>query len=139
VGPEQDDDDVEIILPGPGIAITKTLVDPPGGVAVVSDTITFTIRIDNVGQTAITSLSVTDTYDSNYLTLTSYSVTPDDQTAGIITWTNALTTAGFLPLAPGGAFTITIDFHAHAPTTPGVTINYATVEGIDEYHAARGA
>ena len=131
VGPEQDDDEVRITEPG--IAIVKELVDPPGGVAVVGDTVTFTIHITNTGDTDIASLTVVDTYDPSYLALTSHSETPDghDAATGTITWTSALD--GYLPLAPDEGFVLTVDFLTVSSTVPGVTTNVAVVQGVDEY------
>ena len=99
----------------------------------VGETVTFAIRITNTGNTTITSLSLVDTYDPAYLTLTSWSVAPDghDATSGVITWTSAL--SGDLPLAPDDALTLTLDFQTVASTMPGVTTNGASVRGVDEY------
>jgi len=120
--------------PPAGLGIVKMLIEPPDGIASISDTITFTVRVTNTGQTTITSLTITDTYDAEYLTLTSWSATPDEQTAGFITWTNAL--AGFLPLAPQASFTLTVDFHGEALTIS--TTNTAAVAGQDEYGQSVG-
>ena len=120
--------------PEPGLEVAKTLVEPASGIAAISDTITFTVRVTNSGQTVLNTLTLTDTYDPDYLTLTSWSLVPDAQAAGIITWTNSL--APFLPMAPQASFTITLDFHADAPppgSVGGVTTNTVTVRGEDAY------
>ena len=119
--------------PPPGFAISKVLTAPVSGVAAVSDTITYTIRITNTGVTALTSLAITDTYDSSYITLTSHSIVPDKKTAGIITWTNSL--ASFLPLQAGNGLTITVDFRADKSTLSapaGVTTNTVKATAKDQ-------
>ncbi len=131
VGPTSDQAEVQIIPPGAGLAVSKALAAPINGLAAVSDTITFTIRVENVGSTPITSLTITDTYDSSMLTLTSFSVPPDSAAPGDIRWSNNL--APFLPLPPGAAFTITVDFHADAPSIPGVTSNEVEASGVDQF------
>ena len=115
---------------GPGLTVVKELTDPPAGIAIVGETITFTIRITNSGTTTITSLSLIDTYAPDYLSLTSSSVPTDahDSATGVITWTDSLTS--FLPLAPNKGFSLTLDFQAGAPTA-SVT-NTARAEGQDE-------
>ena len=117
--------------PPPDLAVSKVLSAPVGGTATVSDTITFTIRITNTGLTALTALTVTDTYDPAALRLTSHSVAPDAQASGFITWTTSLTPS--LPLSPGQALTLTIDFYAEAPTSSGVTTNTVTVVATDVF------
>ena len=130
---QEDHADVQIIPPRPDITVSKELTQPPSGVAVLSETITFTLRITNTGLTAINSLTVTDTYDSNLLTLTSWSQEPDEQTPGVITWTwNTLDP--FLPLAPQQGFAWTLDFLGKAPTD--LTTNTITARGVDEYGQA---
>ncbi len=119
------------VIPIPALAVVKTLVEPPTGYAVVSDTITYTIRVQNVGPTPLVSLTVTDTYDTAYLSLTSYDPTPDSQAPGLATWSDNL--APLLPLDPGEALVLTVDFHADASTWPGTTVNTAAAQGQDGY------
>jgi len=122
-----------LIPPPPDITVSKELTQPSSGIAVLSDTLTFTLRITNIGLTAINSLTVTDTYDGNFLTPTSWSQEPDEQAPGIITWTwNTLDP--FLPLAPQQGFAWTLDFLGKAPTD--LTTNTITARGVDEYGQA---
>ena len=72
------------------LEITKTLVEPAGGPAVVSDTVRFEIRIENTGETTITDLYLRDEYDPECLrfmssTIPTSAVDPD---AGIVTYNN---------------------------------------------------
>jgi len=117
-------------LLAPGIAVTKTLVEPATGKAVVGDVVTFTIRIVNTGDTDITTLMVTDTYEPAYLMFTSWDVVPDgyDIVGGIITWTNSL--APYLPLSPTKEISLTLDFLTVAPASS--VLNSVEVQGMDE-------
>ncbi len=117
--------------PPPSVAVSKELTTPVSGVAAISDTITFTIRITNTGITALPTLTITDTYDAGVLTLISHSIVPDLTAPGLITWTNSL--APFLPLLPGQALTIAVDFHADVSTYPDVTENVVRVTGEDVF------
>jgi uncharacterized repeat protein (TIGR01451 family) len=133
-GPEMAEDSVRVTEPA--IAVLKTLVNPDGGVAVAGDTITFTLRLTNTGDTTLTQITLVDTYDPTYLTLTSHSVGPDATAGGAITWTTAL--GSFLPLAPGQAVVLDIDFLAWASTMPDLTTNMVIAHAIDEYDHVAG-
>jgi uncharacterized repeat protein (TIGR01451 family) len=122
--------------PPPSLAVNKALTTPAGGVAAVGDTITFTLRITNTGAITLTALTITDAYDASKLTPTGYSVTPNGQTGGIITWTTNLTPS--LPLAAGAGLALTVRFRADAITMPGVTTNTLTVAGQDVFGQPAG-
>ena len=107
----------------PAISIVKTLLDPPGGIAVVSDTITFTMRITNTGETIINSLQVTDTWEA-CMDLTSADPVTNTQSASQATWN--LTG---LNLAIGASTLITVDFHAASGDS--ACDNYGTATGED--------
>jgi len=96
---------------GPGVEVSKTLVSPPGGIAVISNTITFTIRISNTGGTAITKMPLYDYYCPACLEFTSWSITPTDvdHHLGVLHWADLL--AGQSPLLPGHTMVVTVDFH----------------------------
>ncbi len=123
-------------VPPPSAAVSKTLTTPAGGVAVVGDTITFTLRITNTGVVTLTAVTITDTYDAGKLTPTGYSVTPNGQASGVLTWTTNLTPS--LPLAAGAGLTLTVRFRADALTTPGVTTNTVTAAGQDVFGQRAG-
>lgn len=108
----------------PEIAVSK---EPHSATAEVCDTIAFTLRISNTGATTITDLTLTDSYDSNFLSFLDSSEVPDCQVPGSITWD---TLYPFLPLAPGEAFDLTVNFQAKAPTA--ATTNTVTALGVDE-------
>lgn len=115
----------------PALAIVKTLVSPAPGPAFISDTITFTIRIQNTGPTLIPTWTVTDTYDITCMTMTSANpppaAPPGPPWLPPVVWT----APPLPPLAPGQAFTITVDFHADAASAN--CLNLATVTGEDEF------
>jgi uncharacterized repeat protein (TIGR01451 family) len=108
----------------PEIAVSK---EPPSATAEVCDAIAFTLRIHNTGATTITDLTLTDSYDSNFLSFVDSSEVPDCQVAGKITWDEL---HPFLPLAPGEAFDLMVNFLATAPTE--ATTNTVTAQGVDE-------
>ncbi|MBV7338121.1 hypothetical protein KFU94_59825 [Chloroflexi bacterium TSY] len=110
-------------VPIRSLTVEKTLTSPANGVVKVGDTITFTLQITNTGSVTMTQLTLADTYDATILDYRTASTLPDVQTTGILTWTGDSGTgtgnlAGNLPLAPGGTFTIAVEFGAIAPTRP---------------------
>ncbi|MEM7531345.1 MAG: SdrD B-like domain-containing protein [Chloroflexota bacterium] len=99
-------------------------------------TVTFTIRITNTGTVPITSLPLTDTYDTTYLTYVGLRTTPtSDSTAnsGQIVWSDLTQTApnGFgQDFGPGDVWDVMVEFVARLDTTPlpnGWTVNTAQV------------
>jgi len=128
--PREACDDVEIQPRPPALSMSKQVTDPSGGTAAVGESLTFTLRIANIGETAIVALNVTDTYESDYLRLVSASIPPSQQEPGSITWLSEQLGA-YLPLAPGESFEIVLVFEAVGETSS--TRNGATVQGTDEY------
>jgi hypothetical protein len=105
------------VSPGPPkLEVSKTLLDPLDGLAVVSDTITFTIRFTNTGPSNITKLPLWDYYSPACLQSTSWSVDPTyvDPGMGIVRWDDVLHPAAGGPgmLLPGETIVITLDYHA---------------------------
>jgi hypothetical protein len=121
----------------PNYRITKTR----NGAAEVrpGSEISFTIRIQNTGDSPIIFLPLRDTYDANYLTygFGGKFATPDSDdhvSDGVLNWANVLDPAGggsgTLPI--NGSVAIVVYFTARADTTAlplGKTINVATVTG----------
>ncbi len=118
-------------VPPPAATLSKTLVAPASGLATIGDTITFTIRITNTGDTPLASLTISDTYDAGALTPVGFSVAANSQAAGLIVWTTNISPS--LPLAAGASLSLTVAFRADAVTTPGVTTNNATAAGQDVF------
>jgi uncharacterized repeat protein (TIGR01451 family) len=120
------DDELTTIV---GLAITKTLLVPASGPALVGDVVQFEIVLGNTGSTILTTVPLTDTYDTGYLAYYQATPSPDDSVNdGTLTWTNVG------PIAVGGRVTVTVSFTAVAPTVPGSTINTATASAVDEYN-----
>ena len=120
-------DDTDIITTNPQVTITKTLVSATP--VLVGDAIQFQIVVKNTGDTAIVSLPLSDTFDTDKLTYVSASPGPDGTGAGTLTW-NDLTGSG--SLAVGSAVTVTVNFTAKASTTPATTVNTATVSNATD-------
>ncbi len=106
----------------PGLRLDKRLLtDNP---TVVSQTVTFRIDIYNVGPNTVTKLFLNDVYSTTYLSFTGSSVPPTDATDdGSIEWNDVIPALG--PIAPGGMISLTVSFHAKAPTGQAPTKNCA--------------
>ncbi|NOZ28115.1 MAG: hypothetical protein GXP39_08695 [Chloroflexi bacterium] len=116
-------DYVRVQDPDVDLQISKRLIQPVSGTAVVSDTVRFEIRLTNVGTEPITSLRLRDTYDTAYLSFTGADYDPDDPADdGVLDWSDLTSSPpkGFgHPLMPGQTETFIVSFHAKAPTSPG--------------------
>ncbi|MEM7531246.1 MAG: hypothetical protein AAF639_03645 [Chloroflexota bacterium] len=114
------------------IAIDKTLNTPDP--VLPGQTVTFTIRITNTGTATITTLPLTDTYTTAYLTYVGIRTSPESNTTGNtgqILWSD-LTQAGSngfgRDLGLGDFFEVVVEFVAASDTSllPGTqTINTA--------------
>ncbi len=116
-------DEVDIRDPEVDLQISKRLLLPSSGSAVVSDTVRFEIRLTNTGSDPIVDLRLRDTYDTNYLSFAGADYDPDDPTDdGALDWGNLTSSPphGFgHVLLPGQTETFVVRFHAKAPTPPG--------------------
>ena len=120
--------------PPPDLQLTKRVVDPPGGVVNQGSVVTFEILIENSGSSAITSLPLSDDYDSNRLEYVDASPQPDYVAivpgSGTAVWQDL---AGPPPhgfgsaLLPGHSFVVTIRFRA---VQIGSTENCATLTPV---------
>ena len=103
------------------VYVSKTRIDPPGGVATVSDTVLYEIRVENRGGTAITWMPLYDYYCPACLALTGWSVPPIDvdQALGVVRWENVLDESAGGPgvLVPGESVEVIVDYHAHLDET----------------------
>jgi len=121
------DDDTTLITTNPALTITKRLVG--SSPVLVGDAIQFTIIITNTGDTVITDLPLSDTFNDTKLQFVSASPSQDSTGTGSVSW-NDLTGAG--SLAVGASTSVTVNFTALASTSPGVTTNTATVSGAQD-------
>ncbi len=110
--PTPADNQSSVTTPIAALEISKTLIDPAGGLAGVNDTVRFSIVVTNTGDTVLLTVPLTDTYDPAVLQFASASMTPDSATAGTLHW-NDLTSAG--SLAPGQVITVDVTFKALTP------------------------
>ncbi|MEM7532785.1 MAG: SdrD B-like domain-containing protein [Chloroflexota bacterium] len=118
----------------PLVAVEKMLNTPDPVIPGAS--VTFTIRITNTGTTTITTLPLTDTYSTAYLTYVGIRTTPESDTTannGQIVW-NDLTQAapnGFdMDFGPGDVWDVVVEFAARLDTTSlpnSWTVNTAQV------------
>jgi PKD repeat protein len=103
------------------VEVVKTLVEPLSGLARVSDTVTFTIEIFNVGPAAIDTIPLYDYYCPACLEFTSRTITPtwEDPVLGVVHWQDVLDPAVGGPdlLLPGHSIVITVDFHTDITDT----------------------
>ncbi|MBL9113959.1 MAG: DNRLRE domain-containing protein [Verrucomicrobiaceae bacterium] len=115
--------DTATVPPPPGvdgISVTKTLVSPSDGVAVIGESVSFSIQIVNTGSNALATVPVTDTFDSTKLAFVSASPPPSSTGAGSLTWSNVG------PLSSGQSVTLNVTFTALAPAAPTTNVASAT-------------
>ncbi len=118
------DSDNTLVTTNPRVAVSKVLVTSPP--VLVGDTVQFRITVTNTGDTALTVVPLSDTYDASKLSFVSASPSPDSSSSGTLTW-NDLSGSG--NLAPGSSVDVVLTFTALASTSPGTTTNTATVSG----------
>ena len=92
------------------LSLDKTLITPASGRAEPGEPLVYTLRVNNDGTSNVTEVTLKDRFDPNYLHYQTASILPDAQTIDTLTWTNSLQAQ--LPLAPGEAMTITVEFVA---------------------------
>jgi hypothetical protein len=111
----------------PRLRLAKTLLQPADGTAVVSQTVQFEILIENVGETDITTLPLTDDFDDTCLTYIEASSPPDnvDTDRHLILWYDL----GRLNV--GQSRSVIVDFHADAPCDPALNKSGVTA-AVDE-------
>ncbi|MEM7537447.1 MAG: SdrD B-like domain-containing protein [Chloroflexota bacterium] len=121
-------------VPIPSIAVEKIRNTPDP--VIPGATVTFTIRITNTGTTTITTLPLTDTYSTAYLTYVGLRTTPESDTtanSGQIVWSDLTQAApnGFgMDFAPDEVWDVVVEFAARLDTTSlpnNWTINTAQV------------
>lgn len=104
------DTDNGLTATDPQVTFEKTLSVGQDDYVQAGDLVSFTIRITNTGSTRVDELPLADTYDTDYLSYESATITPDDETDdGILDWTD-LTGAG--GLEPGSSLSVGVNFRA---------------------------
>ena len=95
-------------------ALDKRLVSPVSGVAAVGDPVVYTLVVTNTGAITLTTITLVDSYDANWLQYNSASTAPTAQATGVLTWTLTSPTTP-LPLSAGEVMTVTVTFTAVKP------------------------
>ena len=133
-------DTAGVTIACPEVEVTKTLEPLECALAGVGDVVTFTIHIENVGNTTITELPLEETYEADCMAFTSATPEPDSVDAGTLLWHDLTGPAphGFgVDLAPGSSFTVIVTFTITASTQaqlPPLCDNEVLVSGAtDEY------
>ncbi|MGB5049183.1 MAG: choice-of-anchor Q domain-containing protein, partial [Caldilineaceae bacterium] len=83
------------------------------GIVTVGQEVTFTLRITNTGDSALTTLPLTDTFDSTYLSFLAASPAADSSSGGQLGWNNL---ASGSPLAVNATQVVTLRYRATAST-----------------------
>lgn len=104
-----------------GISLTKTLISPASGQVTAGQAVQFRLRVVNTGGTALSTVSLTDTFPTASFTFVSASTTPSSASGGTLTWSNVG------PLAIGQAAEIFVNFTANSVS--GTVTNNATATG----------
>jgi uncharacterized repeat protein (TIGR01451 family) len=88
-----------------GFSVSKTMIAPTNRTVIVGEPVTFAIQIANTGDVPLLTVSVTDRYETAYLTFTNATPAPDDNVNdGELIWTNVG------PLNPGVSTTLLVRF-----------------------------
>jgi fimbrial isopeptide formation D2 family protein/uncharacterized repeat protein (TIGR01451 family) len=123
------DTNTSLTITRPEITVTKTL-DHPGGIVPVGDAFSYTVRVENTGDTFIPVVPMSDTYDPAYLTYVNAAPPSDMDVPGTITWNDVSGGSGLLP---GQFVDITVNFTAAAVGTTPDTDDTASVSTVDEH------
>jgi uncharacterized repeat protein (TIGR01451 family) len=134
VSPSADPASIDVTLPFRvvGYDVGKTLIDPSGGVITPGQVITFDLTITNTGNVTITTLPLRDTYDGNYLTFRSASVTPDSVVPGEIRWNDLTLALNDLPPTTTVQVSLSFDVVDTIPSDVISTTNVALAEGVQD-------
>jgi uncharacterized repeat protein (TIGR01451 family) len=113
-----------------GYDVGKTLIDPSGGVVTPGQVITFDLTITNTGNVTITTLPLTDTFNTNYLTFHGASVPPD--VPGEVAWTDLTSALGDLPPTRMVSVSVSFDVVDSIPSGVVSTTNIVLGEGVQD-------
>lgn len=122
--------DLGLVLLEPDYTLVKNLVSPADAdgnpiPAEPGDPITFSIVITNTGETTLSQVPLTDSYDTNYITFLDATVLPSTATPGNLVWDD------LGPLAPGEVHMVTIEFIANQSTLGQTLLNTASTTPVD--------
>jgi len=88
----------------PRVSVTKTVVSPTNRPAATGETMIFRIAVTNVGDIALDTVPLTDTFNTNMLTFSSATPALSTNSGNVLTWNN------IGPLAIGSSRVITSQF-----------------------------
>ncbi len=117
-----------VLITEPSVAIVKSLAVGQDPVVQGGQNVSFDLRVTNSGDTTLTAIPLTDTYDSSALAFVGASTTPDSIAPGSLAWS----TVG--SLAPGDTTVVTVTFRALTPPSGQVTTDTATVSGATDIY-----
>jgi len=120
------------------VELAKRLIAPADGALQTGDAVTFQVTISNAGATAITLLPLVDKLQSSRLVYVSAMPPPSSSDGSTIIWSNLAgpSPGGFgLPLAPGEAWIVEVDYLVGAGSTQcDSDRNEALVVGAKDEH-----
>ncbi|MCX6029964.1 MAG: hypothetical protein NT169_11800 [Chloroflexi bacterium] len=96
----------------PRLSLSKTLIQPADGIAVVGELVRFDVAVANPGPTTLVTATITDTFPSSCLAYQSASVTPSSAVTPTLVWSNVG------PIPSGGSTTISLYFLVTAACSP---------------------
>ncbi len=100
-----------VIIHNPALTISKTVTSPVGD-AYVGDTLTYTITLNNIGSTNITTLPLSDNYPAACMEFITASIAPDASGGGLLLWNNLGT------LNASSNTSVTVSFKVIGECTP---------------------
>jgi uncharacterized repeat protein (TIGR01451 family) len=118
----------------PNIALQKVRASPSP--VMLSDLVTFTIRLTNTGPTTLTLIPLTDSFDSASLAFASATPMPNITGTGQVQWNDVLASLGRPNLPPGQSVSLTVVMLAVGITPPGApALNTATTTGVRDIYS----
>ena len=102
------------------LGVSKTVARNP---VVVGEWVSFTLTAYNNGSSELTSVALTDTYDTAFVQFVSASRAPDVNTAGQLAWNNVG------PIDIDARASVVVTFTALQPTNGLTTVNAVTATG----------
>jgi uncharacterized repeat protein (TIGR01451 family) len=116
----------------PEIKVTKRLIEPAGGPALIHEPVVFSITVENTGNKTVTVLPLEDNYNAQHLQFKSSDVPPSSVTPGQVKWNDLTQVFGDLP--PGSAISVRLTFETIGCPRDQTTPDQARVQGAIAQH-----
>ncbi len=100
-----------VTVTNPHVAVTKQMAAGQNPYVQLGGRVTYNLVVTNDGDTALSTVPMTDTFDALRLVYAGSTPSEDSSSTGVLTW-NDLT--GFGSLAPGASTTVTVSFNVVA-------------------------